>query len=143
MMPRHPLIAIPDVGPMDHAWDLLGDWQAVLAPADRPDEWPVRLQVPSWEAIALERTAADGPDGHAASLLLLERISRIRRVPDGGGALAWACAAEDAPEVWAVTAWPGELRLACHGGTGNDRVTAVVRAVRAPAYYRRKYPAPP
>ena len=27
-MNRHPKIVIPDVGPMDHAWDLLGEWQA-------------------------------------------------------------------------------------------------------------------
>ena len=25
---RHPTVQIPDIGPMDHAWDLLGEWQA-------------------------------------------------------------------------------------------------------------------
>lgn len=29
-MPRHPTISVPDIGLMDHAWDLLGEWQAEL-----------------------------------------------------------------------------------------------------------------
>ena len=28
MLKRHPTVQIPDIGPMDHAWDLLGEWQA-------------------------------------------------------------------------------------------------------------------
>ena len=27
-MPRHPTVQVPNIGPMDHAWDLLGEWQA-------------------------------------------------------------------------------------------------------------------
>ena len=27
-MPRHPTVLVPNIGPMDHAWDLLGEWQA-------------------------------------------------------------------------------------------------------------------
>ena len=26
-MPRHPTVLVPNIGPMDHAWDLLGEWQ--------------------------------------------------------------------------------------------------------------------
>ena len=25
---RHPTVQVPNIGPMDHAWDLLGEWQA-------------------------------------------------------------------------------------------------------------------
>ena len=24
---RHPTVLVPNIGPMDHAWDLLGEWQ--------------------------------------------------------------------------------------------------------------------
>src|SRR5919109_3348971 len=24
---RHPTVQVPNIGPMDHAWDLLGEWQ--------------------------------------------------------------------------------------------------------------------
>ena len=27
MNSRHPLVSIPDVGSMDHAWDILGPWE--------------------------------------------------------------------------------------------------------------------
>ena len=27
-MARHPTVQVPNIGPMDHAWDLLGEWQA-------------------------------------------------------------------------------------------------------------------
>ena len=25
---RHPTVQVPNIGPMDHAWDILGEWQA-------------------------------------------------------------------------------------------------------------------
>ena len=29
-MPKHPVVHVPDIGPMDHAWDLLGEWRTEL-----------------------------------------------------------------------------------------------------------------
>jgi hypothetical protein len=40
-MPRHPTVQVPNIGPMDHAWDLLGEWQAELELPETED--PVHL----------------------------------------------------------------------------------------------------
>ena len=53
-MPRHrkhPTVVVPNIGPMDHAWDVLGEWQAEL---ELPEgETPVRGKVTfrSWTKI--------------------------------------------------------------------------------------------
>ena len=42
-MAKHPTLIIPNIGPMDHAWDLLGEWRIALEEvflrfvADAPD----------------------------------------------------------------------------------------------------------
>ena len=47
-MKKHPTIAVPDIGLMDHAWDLLGEWQAEfeLPDADSPVRGKVTFR--SW-----------------------------------------------------------------------------------------------
>ena len=53
-MPRHPTVLIPNIGPMDHAWDLLGEWQAEfeLPEAESPVHGKVTFR--SWTDAELQ-----------------------------------------------------------------------------------------
>ena len=53
---RHPTVAVPDVCPMDHAWDALGEWKVELEPeVERTDAgggalaWMMHASSVNWE----------------------------------------------------------------------------------------------
>ena len=53
-MLRHPTVQVPNIGPMDHAWDLLGEWQAEFELAGNRIAGPWQGDVP-----VLDRRGAD------------------------------------------------------------------------------------
>ena len=88
-MPKHPTVQIPGVGPMDHAWDVLGEWTTeVESPEGDP---PVHGKVifNSWGEAELELDPLEAAIAGLPARLPLERASAIYRTDAGGGALQW------------------------------------------------------
>ncbi len=139
-MPRHPTVDIPDIGPMDHAWDVIGDWVVDLEIPFRDEPVSGRLQVVDWLEARLELD----PWGAAAAGLpeevVLQRGSRVHLTDAGGGALQWVYLSPE--DRWTVqaTLWPGSLHLFAQDA--HDASQSMYRAVasRSSAYYARKYP---
>lgn len=142
-MPRHPTIAVPNVGLLDHAWDLLGDWSIVLEPADGGAAVAARLTVSSWETVTLDCRIGAGAMLGWPDRIRLARVTPIRRTEAGGGALEWELASGDADGRWLVTGWPGDLQIAVCTPEDAARRLALLRGRRSREYYRRKYPLAP
>src|SRR5215470_4172217 len=88
--PKHPTVVVPNIGPMDHAWDILGEWQAEL---ELPEgDAPVRGKVTfrSWTDAELELDPRAAAVAGIPSNVALQRTSDIHRTDAGGGALQWA-----------------------------------------------------
>jgi len=86
---KHPTVVVPNIGPMDHAWDVLGEWQAEL---ELPEgEAPVRGKVMfrSWTNAELVLDARAAAVAGIPPSVALERTSDIHRTDAGGGALQW------------------------------------------------------
>ncbi len=86
-IPKHPTIEVPNIGAMDHAWDVLGEWSIDFEFPFREDAVSGVLRVTSWmEAITLE------PWGAAAvglpESVVLERASRSLCMPTPAAALS-------------------------------------------------------
>ena len=139
-MPKHPTVDVPNIGPMDHAWDVLGTWVVDLELPFHDGPIAGQLHVTSWLDARLELA----PWGSAAAGLPeevdLERVSRVHLTDAGGGALQWVYLS--AEERWTVqaTLWPGSLHLFAQETEGpNEQVYRAV-ATRNQEYYARKYP---
>lgn len=141
-MPRqHPTVEIPDIGPIDHAWDLLGCWRVTLTPTYAVVPVSGTLTLDSWEGGELEFD-----DGLATALgwpsqLRLSRDGDVTWSDAGGGAIAFTLRSADASGCWSVTAWPGELAVTISDDAVPDRHLATLAARRTAEYYRAKYPA--
>jgi hypothetical protein len=64
-MPRHPTVQVPNIGPMDHAWDLLGEWQAEFELPETESPVHGKVTFRSWTDAELapgarERDSSDG-----------------------------------------------------------------------------------
>ena len=138
-MVKHPTVLVPNIGPMDHAWDVLGEWQAELE-LPEGDE-PLRdSDVPLLGRGELQleprAAAAMGVPPHVA----LERSSDVHRTDAGGGALQWVLRAPACNWSLQATLWPGALHLFVHDADDEDEQLYRARATRSPEYYARKYP---
>lgn len=139
-MPKHPTIDIPNVGHMDHAWDVLGSWTIDFEVPFHEDSVTGVLHVNSWMEAALELE----PWGAAAAGLPekvgLERASRVHLTDAGGGALQWVFfSAEDRWTIQA-TMWPGSLHLFVQDSDDPEEHLFRAVAYRTRDYYERKYP---
>ncbi|HXE58650.1 MAG TPA: hypothetical protein VNK43_11670 [Gemmatimonadales bacterium] len=136
---RHPTVVVPNIGPMDHAWDLLGEWDAEFQTGE--DEPPVHGKVTfhSWTEAELRLDPVQAAAAGLPSQLSLERASRVHLTDAGGGALQWVLHAPTHDWSLQATLWPGALYLFVHEGEGEEPVYRA-RATRDRAYYLKKYP---
>ena len=136
---RHPVVTIPDVGRMDHAWDILGPWEVDLELLERNDRVPGELAFNSWDEAELrldeERASVMG----VPSVVRLERDSEIERTDAGGGALEWMMEASGAPWSLRCVMWPGDLYLRVEHAEHDEELFRL-RARRTREYYAAKYP---
>lgn len=141
-MSKHPTVEIPNIGPMDHAWDVLGEWQVEFEGGGN-DGIPGLLQVDSWTEATLELDPWGAAVAGLPERVDLERASRVHLTDAGGGALQWVFVA--ARDGWSVqaTMWPGSLHLFVQDiGDPEEQLYQGV-ATRGAEYYRRKYPLVP
>src|SRR6478752_5847445 len=81
---RHPTVQVPNIGPMDHAWDLLGEWQAEF---ELPEtEWPVHGKVTfrSWTDAELSLDPVEAAIAGIPASVPLERASAVHLTDAGG-----------------------------------------------------------
>lgn len=135
---RHPTVAVPDVGPMDHAWDALGEWKVELELAERGGKVRGELVLSEWGVGELRLDVADATRAGLPPSVSLSRSSEVERTDAGGGALAWMMHAP--AENWALRTifWPGDLHMVIVGA--DDAELFTVRGHRSGDYYLRKYP---
>jgi len=136
---RHPVVSIPDVGSMDHAWDILGPWEVDLELLERNDRVPGELAFDSWDEAELRLDAARAAVMGVPAVVRLERDSEIERTDAGGGALEWMMEASGAPWSLRCVLWPGDLHLRIEHAE-HDQELFRLRARRTPEYYAAKYP---
>ena len=137
---RHPTVDIPNIGPMDHAWDILGDWTVDVEIPFHDEAVPALLQIRSWKEAELEIEPWSAAAVGLPERVTLERASRVHLTDAGGGALQWVLfSAEDRWTIQA-TMWPGALHLFVQDA--DDPEEALFRATghRPGDYYARKYP---
>ena len=80
-MQRHPTVQVPNIGPMDHAWDLLGEWQAEFELPETEDPVHGKVMFRSWTDAELQLDPVEAAiAGHS-----FERAARAgeRGAPDG------------------------------------------------------------
>src|SRR4026209_1807129 len=139
-MKKHPTIRVPDIGLMDHAWDLLGEWQAEF---ELPDaDSPVRGQgtFRSWPHAELHLDPIEAAIAGIPSNVSLERASEVHLTDAGGGALQWVLHAPSTNWALQATMWPGSLHLFVSDAEDEDEQLYRARATRNREYYLRKYP---
>ena len=129
-MPRHPTVQVPNIGPMDHAWDLLGEWQAEfeLPEAESPVHGKVMFR--SWTDAELQLDPVEAAIAGIPSSVPLERASEIHLTDAGGGALQWVLHAPSTNWSLQATLWPGSLHLFVHDA--DDDEEQLYRARRHP-----------
>ncbi len=139
-MPKHPTVDIPDIGPMDHAWDLLGEWEAEIE--RREGEVPVYGTVTfnSWTDAELQWDPIGAAIAGIPATVPLERASEIHLTDAGGGALQWVLYAPSCNWSLQATLWPGSLHLFVNDGEDDEEQLYRARATRTSEYYWRKYP---
>ncbi len=139
-MPKHPTVEIPNIGPMDHAWDVLGEWNVDL---EIPfHEHPVSgvLQIHSWMEAELELEPWGAASSGLPEKVTLERASRVHLTDAGGGALQWVLMAHEDRWTLQATMWPGQLHLFIQNADDHDEQLYRAVAYRGQEYYTRKYP---
>ncbi|MDX2193970.1 MAG: hypothetical protein NW201_11485 [Gemmatimonadales bacterium] len=136
---KHPTIEIPDVGPMDHAWDVLGDWAAEMEWHSVEATLRGALRVASWTEAELRLEPAAATAVGAPVRLALQRTGPVERTEAGGGALEWPYEGPDARWRLRATMWPGEIVLFVRDAIEGEELGRV-RARRGAAYYTEKYP---
>ena len=102
MSSKHPVVSIPDVGSMDHAWDVLGPWEVDLELLERNDRVPGELAFNSWDEAELRLDEARASVMGVPAVVRLERDSEIERTDAGGGALEWMMERVGRPVVAAL-----------------------------------------
>jgi hypothetical protein len=142
-MRKHPTIDVPNIGPMDHAWDVLGDWQVELEAPDLDQAVSGRLRMRTWAEAELELEPWGAAAAGLPEQVSLERASRVHLTDAGGGALQWVFVAR--ADGWTVqaTMWPGALHLFVQDIDDPDEQLLHGVASRDRDYYLRKYPLVP
>ena len=139
-MPKHPTVDVPNIGPMDHAWDILGEWDIEFEVPFTDDSVPGTIRFRSWMEADLElepwSAAAAGLPEHAT----LERASRVHLTDAGGGALQWVLISGEDRWTIQATLWPGALHLFVQDAEDPDEQLYGANANRAREYYLQKYP---
>ena len=136
---KHPVVTIPDVGSMDHAWDVLGPWEVDLELLERNDRLPGELAFNSWDEAELRLDAERASVMGVPAVVRLERDSEIERTDAGGGALEWMMEASGAPWSLRCVMWPGDLYLRVEHAEHDEELFRL-RARRTREYYAAKYP---
>ena len=88
-MPKHPTVMVPNVGPMDHAWDVLGEWQVELEHPEGDEPLRGTVNFRSWAEGELKLEPAAAAAIGVPRTIALERTSDVHRTDAGGGALQW------------------------------------------------------
>jgi hypothetical protein len=138
-MIKHPKIVVPDVGPMDHAWDLLGEWQAEFDVPEASEPVRGKMTFRSWTDAELVFDPEAAAQAGIPPSLELERTSEVFLTDAGGGALQWVLHAPSTNWSLQATMWPGSLHLFVHEGEDEEQLCRG-RATRDGDYYLRKYP---
>jgi hypothetical protein len=136
---QHRTVRVPDIGDLDHAWDVLGAWEAELELLDQNDRVPGELAFVSWDEAELRLDSERAKAMGLPPRVRLSRETEIERSDAGGGALEWSMAAAEAPWALQCVLWPGEL-FSRVGHAGRNEELYRLKAKRPPAYYAAKYP---
>lgn len=136
---RHPTVAVPDVGPMDHAWDALGEWKVELELAERGRKVRGELVLSEWGVGELRLDAAEATRAGLPPSVSLSRAGEVERTDAGGGALSWMMHAPAVNWELRTVLWPGDLRMIILDAAGDAELCRV-RGHRSGEYYLRKYP---
>lgn len=142
-MPRHPTVQVPNIGSMDHAWDLLGEWQTELVLPDNEDPVHGKVTFNSWKEAELELDPIEAVVAGVPSRIAMERASDVYLTDAGGGALQWVLYAPEQEWALQATMWPGSLHLFFHDAHEEPQIEEPLycaRATRDRDYYLRKYP---
>ena len=139
-MPRHPTVLVPNIGPMDHAWDLLGEWQAEFELPETESPVHGKVTFRSWTDAELQLDPIEAAIAGSPSSVPQERASEIHLTDAGGGALQWVLHAPSTNWSLQATLWPGSLHLFVHDADDDEEQLYRARATRDREYYRRKYP---
>lgn len=136
---RHRTITVPDIGPVDHAWDLLGEWEAELELLAGSQRVPGHLAFRSWDLADLVLAPEAAATAGVPARVQLARETTVERSEAGGGAFEWFMSARDAE--WAVKCvlWPGVLFSRVAHVDGEEELYRL-HARRPAAYYAAKYP---
>ena len=78
-MPKHPTVEVPNIGSMDHAWDVLGDWTVDFEVPFHTDAVYGVLSVRSWMEAELELDPWGAAAAGLPEKVVLERASRVPR----------------------------------------------------------------
>jgi hypothetical protein len=125
---------------MDHAWDLLGEWQAELELPETEDPVHGKVTFRSWTDAELELDPVEAAIAGIPSTVPLERASEVHLTDAGGGALQWVLHAPSTNWSLQATMWPGSLHLFVHDADDEEEQLYRARATRNQEYYLRKYP---
>ena len=137
---KHPTVDIPDLGPMDHAWDALGEWTVELAIPYHEEPISGTLQVHSWMEADLELEPWGAAAAGLPEQVTLERASRIHLTDAGGGALQWVFFSPEDRWTIQATLWPGAMHLFIQDADDQTDELFRANASRSREYYLRKYP---
>ena len=139
-MPKHPTVEIPNIGPMDHAWDALGEWSVDFEIPFHEDPVSGVLHIRSWMEAELELEPWGAASTGLPEKVSLERASRVHLTDAGGGALQWVFMAHEDRWTLQATLWPGQLHLFVQNADDPDEQLYRAVAYRRHDYYTRKYP---
>ena len=139
-MPKHPTVEVPNIGPMDHAWDVLGDWTVDFEIPFHSDAVSGVLNVRSWMEADLELDPWGAAAAGLPERVVLERASRVHLTDAGGGALQWVYISGEDRWTIQATLWPGALHLFIQNTDDPEDQLFRASGSRTGDYYSRKYP---
>ena len=142
-MPRHPTVQVPNIGPMDHAWDLLGEWQAEFELPETESPVHGKVTFRSWTDAELMLDPIEAAIAGIPSTVPLERASEIHLTDAGGGALQWVLHAPSTNWSLQATMWPGSLHLFVSDADDDEEQLYRARAVRDAGVLPAEVPAGP
>lgn len=136
---RHKTVTVPDIGTVDHAWDVLGEWDAELELLAGNERIRGQLAFPSWDVAELALAAEQASRVGVPARVRLSRETAVERSQAGGGAFEWFMSATGAEWELQCVLWPGEFFSRVTHPDGDEELFRL-RARRPASYYARKYP---